>query len=68
VRFDKVGGYTHLDLGIGYSHGEGNVRVEGYVNNVTDEDHATQATIDGSTQEFVFNPPRTYGVRVHVGF
>jgi iron complex outermembrane receptor protein len=66
--YDKVGGYTHLDLGIGYSHGEGNVRVEGYVNNVTDEDHATQATIDGGTQEFVFNPPRTYGVRVHVGF
>jgi outer membrane receptor protein involved in Fe transport len=59
---------VHLDLGVGYSHGDGNVRVEGFVNNVTDEAHATQATIDSGTQEFVFNPPRTYGLRVRVSF
>jgi iron complex outermembrane receptor protein len=65
---DEVDSYVHLDLGVGYTHGDGNVRVEGFVNNVTDEAHASQATIDGSSQEFVFNPPRTYGLRVRVQF
>lgn len=65
---DEVDGYVHLDLGLGYTHGDGNVRVEGFVNNVTDEAHATQAVIDRTTQEFVFNPPRTYGVRMRVSF
>lgn len=65
---DEVDGYLHIDLGVGYTHGNGNVRIEGFVNNLTDEAHATQAVIDGSTQEFTFNPPRTYGVRVRVDF
>lgn len=65
---DEVDGYVHLDLGLGYTHGDGYVRVEGFVNNVTDEAHATQAVIDRTTQEFVFNPPRTYGVRMRVSF
>ena len=65
---DEVDGYAHLDLGVGYTHGDGNVRVEGFVNNVTDEAHATQASIDSGSQEFVFNPPRTFGVRMRVNF
>jgi iron complex outermembrane receptor protein len=63
---DEVDGYVHLDLGLGYTHDA--VRVEGFVNNVTDEAHGTQASIDRTTQEFVFNPPRTYGVRMRVSF
>ncbi len=35
---------------------------------MTDEAHPTQATIDTGTQEFVFNPPRAYGVRMRVNF
>ena len=66
--YDRVDSYTHLDLGIGYTHEKSNVRVEGFVNNVTDEAHATQTTIDTGTQEFVFNPPRTFGVRMQVSF
>ena len=66
--YDRVDSYTHLDLGIGYIHEKSNVRVEGFVNNVTDEAHATQTTIDTGTQEFVFNPPRTFGVRMQVSF
>lgn len=65
---DRVDAFTHIDLGLGYTHGAGNVRVEGFINNLTDEAHATQAVIDGTTQEFVFNPPRTYGLRVRVNF
>jgi iron complex outermembrane recepter protein len=66
--FDKVDGYFHMDLGLGYTHEASNVRVEAYVNNVTDEAHATQAGIDTGSQEFIFNPPRTYGVRLQVSF
>jgi iron complex outermembrane receptor protein len=65
---DEVDSYVHLDLGVGYTHGEGNLRIEAFANNVTDEAHGTQATIDTGTQEFVFNPPRTYGLRMRVNF
>ena len=44
--FDKVNGYFHMDLGLGYTHDASNARVELYVNNVTDEAHATQVQHD----------------------
>jgi iron complex outermembrane receptor protein len=66
--FDKVNSYFHMDLGLGYTYEASNARVEFYINNVTDEAHATQAGIDTRTQEFIFNPPRTYGVRLQVSF
>jgi len=66
--YDEVDSYVHLDLGLGYTHDGSNVRVEGYINNVTDEAHATQGSIDGGSQEFVFNPPRTFGLRMRVNF
>jgi len=65
---DEVDSYVHLDLGVGYTHGNGMLRIEAFCNNVTDEAHATQAIIDTGTQEFVFNPPRTYGLRMRVNF
>jgi hypothetical protein len=69
--YDRVDGYFHMDLGAGYTRDIGpdsTARVEVYVNNLTDEAHATQAGIDTSTQELIFNPPRTYGVRMQVSF
>lgn len=66
--YDKVNAYFHMDLGIGYTHDATRTRVEVYINNVTDEAHATQAGIDPNTQELVFNPPRTYGVRLQATF
>lgn len=66
--YDEVEGYEHIDLGVGYTHGSGNVRIEGFVNNLTDEAHQAQSTINGTEQEFTFNPPRVYGVRVRVNF
>jgi iron complex outermembrane recepter protein len=65
---DEVDSYFHLDLGVGYTHGNGMLRIEAFANNVTDEAHGTQAIIDTGTQEFVFNPPRTYGLRMRVQF
>jgi iron complex outermembrane receptor protein len=69
--YDKVDGYFHLDLGTGYTRDLGentSARVEFYMNNVTDEAHATQAGIDTGSQEFIFNPPRTFGVRLQANF
>jgi iron complex outermembrane recepter protein len=66
--YDEVDAYVHFDVGVGYTHGDGDLRVEAFCNNVTYEAHATQATIDGGTQQFVFNPPRTYGLRMRVNF
>jgi outer membrane receptor protein involved in Fe transport len=69
--YDKVNGYFHMDLGLGYTRdlgGDTSARVEFYMNNVTDEAHATQAGIDTGSQEFIFNPPRTYGVRLQANF
>lgn len=65
---DEVDSYVHLDLGVGYTHSGGMLRVEAFCNNATDEAHGTQAIIDTGTQEFVFNPPRTYGLRMRVNF
>jgi len=65
---DRVDGYAHLDVGVGFTHDASKVRVEGYINNVTDEAHASQAVIAQDSQEFVFNPPRTFGARVKVNF
>ena len=36
---DEVDSYVHLDLGVGYTHGDGKLRVEAFGNNVTDEAH-----------------------------
>lgn len=70
--YDRVDGFFHMDAGVGYTHDlsgdHSNVRVEAYINNLTDEAHATQAGIDTSTQELIFNPPRTYGLRMQVTF
>jgi outer membrane receptor protein involved in Fe transport len=63
---DEVDGYVHVDLGVGYTYDV--FRIEGFVNNVTDEAHGTQGAIDRTSQEFVFNPPRTYGLRMRVSF
>lgn len=65
---DEVDSYVHFDVGVGYNSEEHDLRVELFANNLTDEAHATQASLDTGSQQFLFNPPRTYGVRMHVGF
>lgn len=61
---DRVKGYWTVDLGLGYNHGDTNLRIEGYVNNLTDvvQPTAMLITQDGNTR--FFTRPKIYGVRV----
>ena len=64
---DKVGGYWTFDLGGGYSHGaDGKLRVEGYVNNITNEVHESAIIITQFDNTRFFTRPRTYGGRVRI--
>lgn len=64
---DKVGGYWTFDLGAGYSHGkDGKVRVEGYVNNITNAIHESAIIITQFDNTRFFTRPRTYGARLRV--
>ncbi|WP_309601322.1 TonB-dependent receptor domain-containing protein [Sphingomonas sp.] len=64
---DKVNGYWTFDLGAGYSHGrDGKVRVEGYINNLTNAIHESAIIITQFDNTRFFTRPRTYGARVRL--
>ncbi|TQV69907.1 TonB-dependent receptor [Exilibacterium tricleocarpae] len=65
---DKVDGYTLFNLTAGYSNDEHNFRVEGYVNNITDEIVSTKAILQPNLNLRFMNNPRTAGVRVKYTF
>lgn len=66
---DRVGGYWTFDVGAGYSHGtDGKVRVEGYINNLTDAVHEAAIIITQFDNTRFFTRPRTYGARVRMKF
>lgn len=64
---DKVNGYWTFDFGAGYSHGpDGKLRVEGYVNNVTNAIHESAIIITQFDNTRFFTRPRTFGARVRL--
>lgn len=64
---DKVGGYWTFDVGAGYSHGrDGKVRIEGYINNLTDAVHESAIIITQFDNTRFFTRPRTYGARIRL--
>ena len=64
---DQQDSFVHFDAGFGYELNS--VRFEAYINNVTDEVHAVEATVNTNpTQNYFFNAPRTYGVRMRANF
>ncbi|MCM2678568.1 TonB-dependent receptor [Echinimonas agarilytica] len=65
---DKVDGYWHADLGVGYTMRDGALRFEGYVNNLTDETHSDKAIQSPGLNLRFYNLPRTYGVRMRAYF
>jgi iron complex outermembrane recepter protein len=66
---DTVGGYVTVDLGAGYSHGpEGKLRIEAYVNNLTNAVHEAAIIITQFDNTRFFTRPRTYGGRVRIKF
>jgi outer membrane receptor protein involved in Fe transport len=58
-----VPGYTQLDVSAGFAHAGGKLRVDGFINNLTNVTYATSMIPSRSTIRF-FNPPRQIGVRL----
>ena len=66
---DVVGGYWTFDLGAGYSHGpDGKLRIEAYVNNLTNAVHEGAIIITQFDNTRFFTRPRTFGGRVRIKF
>ncbi len=64
---DKVDGYWTFDVGAGYSHGrDGKIRIEGYINNLTDAVHELAIIITQFDNTRFFTRPRTYGARIRL--
>jgi len=60
--------FTTVNIGVGYTFGDGKYRVEGYGQNITDEE-ASLSQIGGSGVDVRFlNDARTYGVRAVARF
>ena len=63
---DVVEAYTRFDVGAGWTHPDGRLSVNGYVNNLTDVVYATSINANPGSNLRFFNNPRTFGVRVKV--
>jgi outer membrane receptor protein involved in Fe transport len=58
--------YTRFDLGAGWTHPDGRLSINGYVNNAFNIAYATTIVSTPDLNLRFFNPPRTAGVRVRV--
>ncbi|MGI9345299.1 MAG: TonB-dependent receptor domain-containing protein [Gammaproteobacteria bacterium] len=67
---DEVSGYWTLDVGAGYTlqTGSTELRFEGYINNLTDEQKAQAITITQRDNRRFFSRPQTIGFRVRALF
>jgi len=65
---DEVDGYTLLNLTLGYTNGTGNLRLEGYVNNLTEEVVSTKSIVAPNLNLRFLNNPRTAGLRLRYNF
>jgi iron complex outermembrane receptor protein len=63
---DRQQGFTTLNLGVGYTLGQ--YRLEGWVNNFTDQQASQKALVGSSLNIRFLNDARTYGIRARVTF
>jgi iron complex outermembrane receptor protein len=63
---DRQKGYATLNLGVGYT--TGGLRVEAYVQNVTDEQVSQKALVGANVNVRFLNDARSYGLRARVDF
>jgi iron complex outermembrane receptor protein len=63
---DVVPTYTRFDVGAGWTHPDGRLSINGYVNNLTNIAYATSINANPGSNLRFFNNPRTVGVRVRV--
>ena len=66
---DRVAGYFTFDAGAGYTFdADGRYRLEGYVNNITDQQEEEAIIITQFDNTRFFRRPRTYGARLRVKY
>jgi iron complex outermembrane receptor protein len=53
-----------VDAGMGYTHGDGALRIEAFANNLFDEVRTAATIITQFDNTRFFTRPRTFGVRV----
>lgn len=63
---DEVPAYTNVNLGVGWTHPDGRISINGYVNNAFNVAYATSIVSTPNLNLRFFNPPRTAGVRMRV--
>lgn len=65
---DKVEGFVSVDAGVGFSHNNGRMRVEGFVSNVTGDVHEAAQIITQFDNTRFFTRPRLAGIRASYRF
>ena len=65
---DEVKGFVSIDAGVGFSHSNGRLRVEGFMSNVTGEVHEAAQIITQFDNTRFFTRPRLAGVRASYRF
>ncbi len=63
---DVIPAYTNINLGAGWTHPDGRLSINGYVNNAFNVAYATSIVSTPNLNLRFFNPPRTAGVRMRV--
>lgn len=66
VLSDVVPAYTRFDVSAGYTHTEGRLRLEAFVNNVLNTTYMTSIINTPGLNLRFFNPPRQIGARLTV--
>jgi len=61
---DEVDAFWSVDAGIGYTHTDGKLRIEGYVSNLTGDVHEAAQIITQFDNTRFFTRPRMGGIRV----
>ena len=65
---DEVKGFVSIDAGVGFSHSNGRLRVEGFMSNVTGDVHEAAQIITQFDNTRFFTRPRLSGVRASYRF
>ena len=65
---DKVEGFVSVDAGIGFSHNNGRLRIEGFVSNLTGDVHEAAQIITQFDNTRFFTRPKLAGVRLSYRF
>ena len=65
---DKVEGFVSIDAGVGFSHSNGRLRIEGFMSNVTGDVHEAAQIITQFDNTRFFTRPRLAGLRASYRF